>query len=59
MEEEFYAKAGDKGVRFVLFAGRPLHAPVAWGGPIVMNSRQELEKAFEELEDGTFIKHKK
>jgi hypothetical protein len=35
----------------------PLHEPVSWGGPIVMNTREELELAFQELEAGTFIKH--
>lgn len=42
-------------VRFLLCSGRPLHEPVAWGGPIVMNSHDELERAFVELEQGTFI----
>ncbi len=45
-------------VRFVLCAGRPLREPVAWGGPIVMNTREELERAFRELDEGTFIKDK-
>jgi len=44
-------------VRFLLVSGKPLHEPVAWGGPIVMNSQAELRTAFEELEKGTFIKH--
>jgi redox-sensitive bicupin YhaK (pirin superfamily) len=48
----------EKGARFVLIAGRPLHEPVAWGGPIVMNTREELSLAFRELDAGTFIKHK-
>jgi|SRR3989344_5627677 len=53
-------KAGDilitgKG-RFIFVAGNPLNEPVAWGGPIVMNTEKELEKAFEELDNGTFIK---
>lgn len=55
-EDEFYAKAGSEGLHFVLFAARPLKEPVAWGGPIVMNTREELEQAFEELENDTFIK---
>lgn len=50
--------SGDKGARFVLLAAKPLKEPVAWGGPIVMNTNKELEKAFEELDNGTFIKHK-
>jgi redox-sensitive bicupin YhaK (pirin superfamily) len=49
-------KAGAEGVRFVLFAGRPLREPVAWGGPIVMNTQQELDQAFAEIESGTFIR---
>ena len=44
--------------RFVFFSGKRLDEPVAWGGPIVMNTRDELMHAFEELEEGTFIKHK-
>lgn len=50
---------GPEGTRFVLVSGGPLHEPVAWGGPIVMNSEEELRKAFFELEEGTFIKHAK
>lgn len=48
--------AGPQGVRFVLCQARPLHEPVAWGGPIVMNTREELNRAFEELDSGSFIK---
>lgn len=55
-EEDFYMRGGEHGIRFALFAGRPLHEPVAWGGPIVMNTREELEQAFQELDEGTFIK---
>jgi redox-sensitive bicupin YhaK (pirin superfamily) len=40
----------------VLFAGRPLREPVAWGGPIVMNTREELQQAFADLDNGTFIR---
>jgi len=43
-------------VRFLLASGRPLREPVAWGGPIVMNTEAELEQAFNELNHGTFIK---
>lgn len=49
--------AGPEGARFVLVSGAPLHEPVAWGGPIVMNTDEELRQAFFELEDGTFIRH--
>ena len=54
--DEFAAQAGGSGVRFVLCAGRPLREPIAWGGPIVMNTREELDQAFEEIENGTFIR---
>ena len=52
----FIARAADQGVRFILFSGQPLREPIAWGGPIVMNTRQELQEAFAELENNTFIK---
>ncbi len=48
--------AGGEGVRFLFFSGRPLGEPVAWQGPIVMNSQEELRIAFEEYRGGTFIK---
>lgn len=54
--EEFYVKASDNGLRFLLFSAKPLNEPVAWGGPIVMNTKQELDQAFEEINSGTFIK---
>ncbi|MDR3222305.1 MAG: pirin family protein [Methanobrevibacter sp.] len=54
--DSFYGKSGDEGIRFILFSGEPLNEPVAWGGPIVMNDELELEKAFNELQNGTFIK---
>ncbi len=44
-------------LRFLLVSGKPLGEPVAWGGPIVMNTQEELELAFEEYENGTFLKH--
>jgi redox-sensitive bicupin YhaK (pirin superfamily) len=56
--EAVVVRSGNQGARFVLLAAKPLHEPVAWGGPIVMNTRQELELAFDELDKGTFIKHK-
>ncbi len=49
--------AGADGMRFILFAGTPLGEPVAWGGPIVMNTMDELRLAFDELKQGTFLKH--
>ena len=51
-----WVKAGPEGVRFMLFAGCPLREPVAWGGPIVMNTQAELDLAFAEIENGTFIR---
>jgi len=47
------------GVRFLLLSAKPLEEPIAWGGPIVMNTKEELQKAFQELDEGTFIKHKR
>lgn len=56
--EEIAVITEDQPVRFLLVSGRPLSEPVAWYGPIVMNTNQELRQAFEEYERGTFIKHK-
>ena len=50
--------SSEKGVRFLLASGKPLGEPVAWYGPIVMNTQEELRLAFEEYQTGTFIKHK-
>jgi hypothetical protein len=55
--DEIVVQAGDEGVRFLLVSGKPIEEPVAWYGPIVMNTRAELEQAVKELNDGTFIKH--
>ncbi|MCI4351731.1 MAG: pirin family protein [Thermoplasmata archaeon] len=52
-------QAGEKGLRFLLVTGRPLGEPVAWYGPIVMNTRDEIVTAFSELKRGNFIKAKK
>jgi redox-sensitive bicupin YhaK (pirin superfamily) len=49
-------QAGADGIRFLLVSGMPLAEPVAWRGPIVMNTAQELQQAFSELRNGTFIK---
>jgi quercetin 2,3-dioxygenase len=54
--DTFYAKAYGKGMRFLLLSAKPLKEPIAWGGPIVMNTKEELNQAFKEIEDGTFIK---
>lgn len=54
---ETVVKAGNVGARFFLIAARPLKEPVAWGGPIVMNTGEELEEAFRDLDNKTFIRH--
>jgi redox-sensitive bicupin YhaK (pirin superfamily) len=54
--DEVVVQAGDEGIRFLLVSGRPLEEPVAWYGPIVMNTEEELRQAFHELRQGTFIK---
>jgi redox-sensitive bicupin YhaK (pirin superfamily) len=48
--------AGPSGARFLLVSGKPLHEPIAWRGPIVMNTQQELDTAWRELDNGTFVK---
>ena len=55
--DEVTVQAGEEGIRFLLVSGKPIEEPVAWYGPIVMNTRSELEQAVAELNDGTFIKH--
>jgi redox-sensitive bicupin YhaK (pirin superfamily) len=57
-EGNFTEIRSKKGSRFLFVSGQPLNEPVAWRGPIVMNTQKELDKAFEELELGTFIKTK-
>ena len=52
------ATAGTDGFRFLLVSGRPLHEPVAWFGPIVMNTREQLVEAARELRSGEFVKHR-
>jgi quercetin 2,3-dioxygenase len=54
--DEVTVRAGDEGIRFLLVSGRPLKEPVAWQGPIVMNTQEELREAYAELRNGTFIK---
>lgn len=54
--DEVTVQAGPEGIRFLLVAGAPIQEPVAWHGPIVMNTRAELETAMRELRNGTFIK---
>ena len=54
--DEVTVQAGDTGIRFVLVSGKPLKEPVAWHGPIVMNTGDELREAIRDLQNGTFIK---
>jgi hypothetical protein len=53
--DEVTVEAGEEGMRFLLVSGKPLGEPVAWYGPIVMNTQEELRQAFAELERGTFL----
>ncbi len=55
--DEVTVEAGDEGIRFLLVSGKPIAEPVAWYGPIVMNTQAELQQAVAELRNGTFIKH--
>ncbi|MCU0471744.1 MAG: pirin family protein [Bacteroidales bacterium] len=57
--DEVLVKSGINGARFFLLAGKPLKETVAWGGPIVMNTKEELNEAFRELDNKTFIRHDK
>lgn len=56
--DEIVVQAGDEGIRFLLVSGKPIEEPVAWYGPIVMNTPGELKQAMIELQEGTFIKHR-
>ncbi len=55
--EDVTVQAGENGIRFLLVSGRPIEEPVAWYGPIVMNTQAELRQAMADLREGTFIKH--
>ena len=55
--DEVTVQAGEEGIRFLLVSGKPIQEPVAWYGPIVMNTDAELQQAVGELRNGTFIKH--
>ena len=57
--DEVVVQAGEQGIRFLLVSGKPLKEPVAWYGPIVMNTQEQLRHAFEQLDEGTFLKTKK
>jgi len=53
--DEVTVQAGEQGIRFLLVSGKPLREPVAWHGPIVMNTHEELQQAFEQYRNGTFL----
>ena len=55
--DEIVVQAGPEGIRFLLVSGQPLEEPVAWYGPIVMNTEAQLRQAMHELQSGTFIRH--
>ena len=55
--DDVTVQAGDEGIRFLFVSGKPIEEPVAWHGPIVMNTNAELQQAVNELRNGTFIKH--
>lgn len=57
--EQVLVTSSDEGIRFLLISGKPIREPVAWYGPIVMNTQAEIELAFEEYRKGTFIKHQR
>jgi redox-sensitive bicupin YhaK (pirin superfamily) len=54
--DEVVVQAGDEGIRFLLVSGKPIEEPVAWYGPIVMNTPQELQRAFDDVRNGTFTR---
>jgi redox-sensitive bicupin YhaK (pirin superfamily) len=56
--DEVVISSGDEPLQFLLISGKPIHEPVAWYGPIVMNTQRELEIATQELRNDTFIKFK-
>ncbi len=56
--DQVTVQAGEQGIRFLLVSGKPLQEPVAWRGPIVMNTQDELQQAFAQLQDGTFLEHR-
>ena len=54
--DEVTVQAGEEGIRFLLISGAPIEEPVAWHGPIVMNTKEEIRQAIADLRNGTFIK---
>jgi quercetin 2,3-dioxygenase len=56
--DEISVQAGDEGIRFLLVSGKPIEEPVAWYGPIVMNTQEQIRQAMADLQTGEFIKHR-
>jgi redox-sensitive bicupin YhaK (pirin superfamily) len=56
--DEIVVQAGAEGIRFLLVSGKPIEEPVAWYGPIVMNTQDQLRQAMTELQNGSFIKRR-
>jgi redox-sensitive bicupin YhaK (pirin superfamily) len=56
--DEISVLAGDEGIRFLLVSGKPIEEPVAWYGPIVMNTQEQIRQAMADLQTGEFIKHR-
>ena len=56
--DEVVVRAGGEGIRFLLVSGAPIEEPVAWYGPIVMNTQEQLQQAYRDLQDGSFIKNR-
>jgi quercetin 2,3-dioxygenase len=55
---EINVQAGDEGIRFLLVSGKPIEEPVAWYGPIVMNTQEQIRQAMADLQTGEFIKRR-
>ena len=54
---EVFIQTGEENIRFLFISGKPLGEPIAWYGPIVMNTQEELKVAFDEYQKGIFLKH--
>jgi redox-sensitive bicupin YhaK (pirin superfamily) len=55
--DELRVQSQDEPLHFLMFSGKPIREPVAWAGPVVMNTQEELHQAFAEMRNGQFIKH--
>lgn len=56
--DSVHVTAAERGMRYVLVGGKPISEPVTWAGPVVMSTEEEVERAFEEYRNGTFVKHR-